>query len=112
MVTLFNEKFNSKGIGEEELRVCCEEVQRALDSRTLDAEKPGWAKNTNEISTVVQMAARGRSSGRKWKEGEDQFLDECGNRNMSWEQFAEELQGKFGINRSPGALHARCKSHH
>ena len=70
MANLFNETF-SNGMGEEELRARCEWLQRALDPRTPSAEKPDWGKNTNEIFTVVQTAARGRSSGPKWKKGED-----------------------------------------
>ena len=111
MANLFNKKFNSNGTGEE-LRARYEEVERVLDPQTPDAEKPDWAKNKNETFAVIQTSARGRSSGPKWKKGEDQPLDECRNRNTSWEQIAEELQRKFGINRSPGALHARYKSHH
>ena len=111
MANLFNKKFNSNRTGEE-LRARYEEVQRALDPKTPDAEKPDWAKIKNETFTIIQTSARGRSSGPKWKMGEDQFLDECKNRNVSWEQIAEELQRNFGINRSPGALHARYKSHH
>lgn len=45
-------------------------------------------------------------------EEEDQLLDERRNRNMSWEQIAEELRRKFGIIRTPVALHGRFKAHH
>jgi len=111
MANLFNKKFNSNRTGEE-LRARYEEVRRALDPKTPDAERPDWAKIKNETFATIQASVRGRRIGPKWKKEEDQLLDECRNRNMSWEQIAEELQRKFGIIRTPGALHGRFKAHH
>ena len=111
MANLFNKKFNSNSTGEE-LRARYEEVRRALDPKTPDAERPDWAKDKNETFSIIQASGQGRSNGPKGKKEEDQLLDECRNRNMSWEQIAEELQRKFGIIRTPGALHGRFKSHH
>ena len=102
MANIFNKKFNSNGTGKE-LRARYEEVERALDPQTPDAEKPDWATNKNETFAVIQTSARGRSSGPNWKKGEDQLLDECRNRNMSWEQTAEELSAKIWQQSKPGS---------
>jgi hypothetical protein len=47
-----------------------------------------------------------------WKKEEDQLLNECRNRKMSWEQTAKKLQRTFGVIRTPGAIKERFEDHH
>ena len=111
MVNPFNKKFNSNRTSEE-LRRRYEEIQRALDPKIPDAERPDWANSNSESFVLLQASFQGRSMGPRWKKEEDQMLNECRNRKMSWEQTAKVLQRKLGVIRTQEAIKARFEDYH
>lgn len=111
MANPFNKKFNSNRTSEE-LRRRYEEIQRAVDPKTPNAERPDWATGSSESFVLLQASFQGRSMGPKWKKEEDQLLNECRNRKMSWEQTAKKLRRTFAVIRTPGAIRARFEDHH
>ncbi|KAI9775851.1 MAG: hypothetical protein M1839_000725 [Geoglossum umbratile] len=107
MVIHFNENRTSQ-----ELRKRYEEIQRAVDLKTPNAERPDWATSSSETFVLLQASFQGHSRDSRWKKKEDQLLNECRNQNMSWEQIAEKLQQIFAVIRTPGAIKARFEDHH
>jgi hypothetical protein len=96
----------------EELRRRYEEIQRVVDPKMSGAERPDWATSSSESFVLLQASFQGRSNGSWWKkEEEDQLLNECRNRKMSWEQTAKKLQRTFGTVRTLGAIKARFEDH-
>jgi hypothetical protein len=106
MVNPFNKRFNSNRTSEE-LRRRYEEIQRAVDPKTPDAERPYWATGSSESFVLLQASFQSRSRVTWWKKEEDQLVNECRNRKMSWKQTAKELQRRFGVIRGLGAIKAR-----
>lgn len=96
MANPFNKKFNSNRTSEE-LRRRYEEIQRAVDPKTPNAERPDWATGSSESFVLLQASFQSRSMGPKWKKEEDQLLNECRNRKMSWEQTTKKLQRTFAV---------------
>ena len=111
MADPFNKKFNSKRTSEE-LRRRYEEIQRAVDPKTPDAERPDWATSSSESFVLLRASFQGRSVGPRWKKEEDQLLNECRNLKMSWEQTTKKLRRTFAVIRTPGAIKARFEDHH
>ena len=111
MANPFNKKFNSNRTNEE-LRRRYEEIQRAVDPKMPNAERPDWTASSSESFVLLQASFQGRSIGPKWKKEEDQLLNECRNRKMSWEQTTKKLQRTFAVIRTPGAIKARFEDHH
>ena len=111
MANPFNKKFNSNRTSEE-LRRRYEEIQRAVDPKTPDAERPDWATSGSESFVLLRASFQGRSVGPRWKKEEDQLLNECRNLKMSWEQTTKKLRRTFAVIRTPGAIKARFEDHH
>ena len=73
MVNPFNKKFNSNRTSEE-LRRRYEEIQRAVDPKTPDAERPDSATSSSESFVLLQASFQGHSMGPRWKKEEDSCL--------------------------------------
>jgi hypothetical protein len=111
MVNPFNKKFNSNRTSEE-LRRRYEEIQRAVDPKVPDAERPDWATSSSESFVLLQASFQGHLRGPRWRKEEDWLLNECRNQKMSWEQTAKKLHRTFGVIRTLGAIKARFEDNH
>ena len=105
----FNEEFKQTLTGEE-LQSGYEEILKALDPETPEAEKLVWANQHNSLYALIRFALQQRNEGgTRWKKAEEQLVKDCAGRGMSWDKIAEELQRRFGISRKPGAVVVRFK---